>query len=120
MQKLTATKLRHPIQLLSVSYRFFPWIHVLHLPSAMPLSNRGPANKMEVRNSDEKISGTEIGYQPSRLSIFGSLRWAYVWRTYAVVSEQTKQDTETQRIRARMIDGASRDKVGDGRVWGKK
>ena len=60
-----ATKLRHPIQLLSVSYRSFPLIHLRQPQSMKALSNSGPANKSAVRNETLAMFRGVIGYQPN-------------------------------------------------------
>ena len=45
---------------------------------------------------------------------------AKVLSTNAVLKEHSRHDAATHRIRVRMIEGASRDKVGEGRVWRNK
>ena len=66
------------------------------------------------------MSAMEIGYHPSWLRMTDTGLCAKVLRTYAVLREHSRHDAATQRIRVRMIEGASRDKVGEGRVWRKK
>ena len=60
-----ATKLRHPIQLLSVSYKSFPLIHSRQPESMIALSNNGPANRSAVRNETLAMLRGVIGYQPN-------------------------------------------------------
>ncbi len=65
------------------------------------------------------LSG-EIGYHPNWCKIDNVSKWPRVERIYMVRTEHMATDALTKRIRARITEGASRLRVGDGRVVGER
>jgi hypothetical protein len=62
------------------------------------------------------MSMGRIGHQPSICSASPGVSFAVLVSIYRVAVEAVMQANVTVRIRARMTEGASRFKVGDGRV----
>ena len=115
-----ATKLRHPIQLLSVSCNSVPLVHSRQPDSMMALSNRGPANRSAVRSETLDTASKLIGYQPNWRKDVKMSRWPRFERMIVVRIEQRATDALTKRIRALITDGASRLRVGEGLVVGER
>ena len=69
-----------------------------------------------MRDMTLAMSRGEKGYQPSKWKMFEYDIFARAEMTPIVKSEHMETDAVTKRMRARMTEGASRERVGDGRV----
>lgn len=82
----------------------------------MPLSNKGPENKIMTSKRLRTTSPKSMGQYPSSLTaseIVVSAFFTAITRAPTVLSMHVRV---TMRIRLRMTDGASRLRVGDGLV----
>lgn len=70
---------------------------------------------MHTSSIDRAVSNKETGHRPSSWKIsFADA--SCLCSTYVVRTKQTSVEQVTARVRARMDDGASRVRVGEGRV----
>lgn len=116
----TAMKLRKPIQLPRVSESPWPLIQLFQPPSTAPRSNKGPAKRMVVSRTSQKMSRELTGHQPR---IFND--WAIDRLPFCVMSIQTAtvvtmQVIDTILTRVRITEGASLLSVRVGRVVEKR
>jgi hypothetical protein len=71
---------------------------------------------MAVRSKLWRISMNPTGHQPSSFRAWSKDSWPFVVMMTAVITLLMKHATLTALIRLRMTDGASRLRVGEGRV----
>jgi hypothetical protein len=77
-------------------------------------------NRIAVNSRLRRISPRSIGHQPSRLNAALGEEPPFSTTSQSTTTEQTIQEPVTVRIRARMTDGASRLRLGEGRVYGER
>jgi hypothetical protein len=90
------------------------------MPSMKRRSNKGPVKRVAVRRSGGKMEERWMGYQPRRwMDSRGECPVVWTMRARVEVEAMT-QARVTAWIRARMTDGASLLRVGEGRVEGER
>lgn len=87
-------------------------------PSTMPSSKSGPRKRMAVKDKDLIVSSRPTGKYPSWCRDESSGSSAANVRMMKVDAVHRKQERETALMRPRITEGASRERVGDGRVVG--
>lgn len=79
---------------------------------------RGPAKRREVRRRVRRMGSGEVGEMPRRWRV--GRRGRRCRRMKRVRRRQRAQERRTERMRARMTEGSSRERVGEGRVVGER
>jgi hypothetical protein len=119
----TATRFRQPVQLLSMSASRRR-IQSLHRPSTIPASKRGPTKRVAVSRRQLMVSPRPTGTYPRWCRAFHERERlessAAAAMTRKDVVLHARHETVTDRMRARMTEGASRERVGEGRVVGER
>lgn len=116
---LTAIIVRYPIHPWSTASKPRRRIQPLQRPSAIPASNSGPTNRIAVSRTVFAASTTPIGKYPNLCKTLSGLavpllsKWE---RMPNVLKEHKMQAAMTDCNRPRITEGASRDRVAEGRV----
>jgi hypothetical protein len=113
---LTAIRFLHPIQPPRLSESLLGRNQNFHSPSTMPRSKSGPRNRMAVRKRLRSISNRPTGHQPRSLRPAPREELSSSTMIQRTRTELTIHEPVTARMRARITDGASRLRLGDGRV----
>lgn len=82
----------------------------------MPSSKRGPTKRIAHRKSVLMLSNGSMGHQPSRRRVSWAFALPYCTIMKIAIPAFTMHAEVTARILARMTEGASRERVGEGRV----
>lgn len=114
----TATIFLHAVISRKTSLTGSNVVQSLHPSSATSDSNSGPRNSSAVSNRAFRASARPTGQYPRAWSAAPKLCPPTRVRTARVVRETATQVRVTEVIRARMTCGASRLRVGEGRVFG--
>lgn len=115
--KLTATMLRHVVHSLRAANGRRA-TKSRHCSSTTKYSYSGPVKSTAVSRRDFAVSTRPTGQYPRACRASAGVAWPCEVKIRKVMTVQTTQVNETDAIRARITDGASRDKVGDGLVVG--
>lgn len=110
------TMFRHVVMELASSATGSRRLHSSRPPSTTRYSNRGPKNSKAVRARHLADSPSPAGQRPMRWRAPATDRPPHCIRMYSVAAEHSVHDSVTEAMRARITEGLSRDRVGDGRV----
>lgn len=111
-----ATRFLQPVHDDRVSTRYLPRIQSFQEPSTMPSSKRGPTKRIAHRRSVLMLSNGSMGHQPSRRRVSRAFAFPYCTIMKMAIPAFTMHAEVTARILARITEGASRERVGEGRV----
>lgn len=111
-----ATRFLQPVHDDRVSSTYLPRTQSFQEPSTMPSSKRGPTNRIAHRRSVLKMSDGSMGHQPSRRRVSWAFALPYCTMMKMAIPAFTMHARVTARILARMTEGASRERVVEGRV----